>query len=115
MFRTKLKVEKDSIVNGVKWYRLKAPLLYDDFIVPVGFKTDLATIPKQLTWIFKPNGKYARASVLHDFLYDKKVVSRKEADIIFKEAMLKDGVSDLVADIFYVSVRLFGGRYYVVS
>ena len=67
MFKTKLKV---SYIKGTKpkQYTLNKILQYDKIIVPIGFKTDLASIPYPLNKILKPFRKYTRASVLHDFL-----------------------------------------------
>jgi len=32
------------------------------------FSTDLASVPRSLTWLFPRYGKYTKAAVLHDFL-----------------------------------------------
>ena len=107
MFKTKLKTFK--IEKGV--YALKSELIYktDDLeiIVPVGFKTDLASVPKPLKKIWKPFGKYSRSAVLHDYLYETDM-DRKECDKLFKEAMISDDVNPFTIDAFYIIVRLFG-------
>lgn len=40
----------------------------DTFIVPAGFVTDFATVPRFLHWLISPYGAYTRAAVLHDWL-----------------------------------------------
>lgn len=54
-------------------YVLERPLVYqgqrEKFIVPAGFTTDLASVPKFLWWILPPFGRHSRAAVLHDWLY----------------------------------------------
>lgn len=35
--------------------------------VPDGFKTDLASVPRILTWLIPRYGKYTKAAVLHDY------------------------------------------------
>src|SRR5947199_120869 len=56
--------------------------------VPEGFVTDLTSIPK-IVWGFnlRPEGPYAYAAVVHDFLYWTQDRSRDEADKIFLIAM----------------------------
>lgn len=59
-------------VTAVDW-TLLAPLVWtgsqgDRFVVPVGFTTDFATVPRFLHWLWLPYGPYTRAAVLHDWL-----------------------------------------------
>lgn len=95
---------------------LLAPLVYTDpktgriYRVPAGFKTDLASIPRPLWSIFPPFGRYSRAAVLHDFHYHRgrngtPVVTRKEADLLFKQAMHELGVPGWKRWAFYLAVR----------
>jgi hypothetical protein len=53
-------------------WALTRPLVWtgerDTFTVPVGFKTDFATVPRFLHWLVLPYGAYTRAAVLHDYL-----------------------------------------------
>jgi hypothetical protein len=89
--------------------------------VPKGFTWDGASIP----WIFrrvapKIAGPYARAALIHDWLYDKKVcrvngtytvldgeTGRAVADLTFYRAMLEDNVG-WRAKWMYRFVKLFG-------
>lgn len=57
------------------------------FVVPAGFKTDLASIPQILWNILPPFGRYDAAAVVHDYLYQHNGVTRGEADAILHEAM----------------------------
>jgi hypothetical protein len=59
-------------VTATTW-SLLAPLVWtgtkgDRFVVPVGFVTDFATVPRILVWKTLPYGPYTRAAVLHDWL-----------------------------------------------
>ena len=54
-------------------WELTLPLIWngtkgDTFVVPTGFVTDFATVPRFLHWLVSPYGAYTRAAVLHDFL-----------------------------------------------
>jgi hypothetical protein len=46
--------------------------------------------------------------VLHDYLYQEQIYSRKASDKLFFEAMRKDGVWWHKANIIYLAVRVGG-------
>ena len=77
--------------------------------VPSGFKTDLASTPF-FAWSlgFPKWGQYSKAAVVHDYLYQSKLVDRATADAIFREAMGVLGVPRWKANVMYSAVRLFG-------
>ena len=79
--------------------------------VPAGFITDGASIPR-FAWslIGSPwSGRYARAAIIHDYLYFTKTVSRKEADRIFLQAMQILKVNWFKRRAMWLAVRLFAG------
>lgn len=82
--------------------------------VPAGFITDGASIPKFFWSVLSPFGDYFAAAVVHDYLYKKEcqLYTRKEADLIFKEAMFNLGVPWYRRDIIYQAVNLFGWAYF---
>lgn len=108
------------ITNGEVCASLTRPLAYVTsggrvYIVPKGFDTNFASIPKILWSILPPVGKHTQAAVLHDYLYTFGCglgVSRKEADEIFYEAMLISHVAKPTAKVMYWCVRLFGKSHY---
>ena len=76
--------------------------------VEFGFRTDFASIPR-IFWIWiPPNGQYGKAAVIHDYLYKNHYFSRKEADMIFLEAMEVLNVSEKKRKTMYRAVRMFG-------
>lgn len=77
------------------------------FVIPEGFRTDLASIPRIFWAIFPPFGKYNRAAIVHDYLYRIKT-ERKFADKIFLSLMEQDDTNVLIRYLFYYTVRLFG-------
>jgi len=108
-----------------KHYKVVNELIYKDpltgkkIIIPKGFYTDGASIPR---WLWSVTGSpfagnYIEAAVIHDFLYhlaiDKKLklTTRKHADDIFYQCMLEYGVPEREAKIKYRAVRLFGPRW----
>ena len=80
--------------------------------VPDGFVTDLTSIP-QAAWSLgmKPEGRYAYAALVHDYLYwtQEPSRSRKEADKIFLFAMEDWKVSVAEREVFFKILRVAGG------
>jgi hypothetical protein len=81
--------------------------------VPHGFITDFASIPFGLRWLLPPNGRWAKAAVVHDFMYEFSVefgYRREFCDLIFHDGMKLLGVPIAKRLTMYFSVRLFGKR-----
>lgn len=105
---------------GENQWRLIEELNYymDDghFIsVPIGFVTDLASIPRPFRNIFSVNGNHREAAVLHDWGYfrqgavtDGLVLSRSEVDALFLQAMERSGIGLFKRKAMYYAVRLGG-------
>ncbi len=79
--------------------------------VPAGLRTDLASIPRVLWSLLPPAGLWARASVLHDWMYQTRCFRREKCDRLFLEAMQDDGVGLIRYPIFQ-AVRAFGKEVY---
>jgi hypothetical protein len=113
-FRSPLRFEDD----GGLPFTLIWPLVYDSdalgypVTVPSGFRTDLASIPRPLWNILPPIGRYDRAAVVHDLLYQRRTagVDRGLADVVLREAMEVCGVGAWTRRAIYWGVRLGGWR-----
>lgn len=83
-------------------------------IVPPGFVTDLASVPRFLRdrKAFDVNGASRRPAVLHDYLYATGMLGKEEADNIFRQALRAEGVGAVTAWAFYQAVHWFGGAPY---
>src|SRR5690349_9717405 len=83
-------------VDATSW-RLLKPVVYQGrdqtFEVPVGFVTDFASVPNAFTWLVPRYGAYTKAAILHDFLCGGTLVSRADADGIFRRTLREFGVS----------------------
>lgn len=116
MFKTKLVLEYLGKKKGIKQYKVLEPLQYKHFIVPIGFITDKASIPKWVKFL-SPDFYYflkrttVKASILHDYLYSKGI-DRKRSDELYREAMEQEKTHPIISTVFYYMVRLFGWRYY---
>ena len=121
--------------DGRKWklfkeftYHIGSKYSKDFIHVPTGFVTDFASVP-WVFWTFLPYwGKYGKAAVIHDYLYQflrqmleqpqykplfdsfyyAKENPRKFADDVFHEAMLVGGTKPWKAKVMYWGVRAFG-------
>jgi len=79
-------------------------------VIPSGFLTDFASMPRALWPLLPPTGRYGKAAVVHDFLYRTAgQATRLEADQVLVEAMTALGVSRLTRWAIYAGVRA-GGR-----
>lgn len=85
-------------------------LLNKEIIVPKGFKTDFASVPRVpiAYWLF--GGRAHHESVIHDYLYRTipHICSRKQADQVFKEAMIIRKKGIFVRNSMWLGVRLGG-------
>lgn len=76
--------------------------------VPTGFVTDFASIPRLFWSLLRPDGEYAYAAVVHDFLYWTQVRSRDEADDVLKLAMEDFEIGTVTVNAIYSAVRIAG-------
>lgn len=97
---------------------LLAPLVFDSVLldrritVPEGFVTDFASVPRApfTYWLF--GGVGDEAAVVHDFLYEKALVTRDLADLVYGEALDACGVARWRRAAMVLAVQLFGGSRY---
>lgn len=82
--------------------------------VPAAFAYDGASIPRAFWPVvgspFQP--RFMRAALVHDWLHHTHQTSRREADLIFYELLLEDGVSPDTARTMYYAVSVAGGLYW---
>jgi len=77
-------------------------------IVPIGYITDFATVPRIFWTVISPVDRHAKAAVIHDFLYDyPECYSRKEIDEIFLEALNVLDIKSWKKNCLFYGVRLF--------
>lgn len=81
-------------------------------IVPIGFRTDFASVPRLPLAFLLFGGVADEAAVVHDFLYSTGACSRKLADDVFAEASKACGVPAWRRGPMWLGVRLFGGSRY---
>lgn len=85
-------------------------------LIPKGYLTDGASVPRPLWWLIPPWGKYGAAVIVHDFLCETLTIivdgkpvriTREEADHILKEALDVLGVNKYISAIIYGGVSFY--------
>lgn len=84
----------------------------NELVVPEGFETDLASVPR-LPIVYMTMGSTGhKAAVLHDWIYATNLYPRAECDSIFYEALLECGINKIQAYAMYLGVRAGGNAPY---
>ena len=112
-------------VTATTW-ELTAPLAWvgtkgDTFVVPEGFVTDFATVPRFLRGVVDDTGSYTPAAVLHDYLIVYLInhtdpllrITSRDADGIFRRIMKDLGTPWAIRWPMWAAVRwaaLFSSR-----
>lgn len=80
-----------------------------DLVVPVGFETDLASIPRRLRGVVSQVGKHMLPAIFHDMAYSGAFgMTRSEADQMFLDGMKAVGVPWYRSRVMYYAVRAGG-------
>jgi hypothetical protein len=113
-FENSLKLE--VVTSGWKLleeFRYKSDTLSRVVTVPLGYVTDLASVPRVMRWLVPvANAKNRKAAVVHDWLCSKEVqdsmgISQRQADEVFREALTASGVSFIGRWGMWLPVRSF--------
>ena len=84
-------------------------------VIPAGYVTDMATVPKIFWPITPPTGQDEVAFIIHDYLYENHKnlgYSRRFCDRQLRLFQEKYGSGKLRSFLMYSAVRLFGGGYF---
>lgn len=108
-------LNEDSILlwTTVEHLNYRSNKYNKNYIVPKGFVTNLASVPRvPFIWLIA-GGVASAAAIVHDWLYTngiklRQIKSREEADNVFYEAMIETKVPVWKAWLMYKAVSLFG-------
>jgi hypothetical protein len=100
---------------GERW-QLVDPVTYEGntetFVVPAGFQTDFASVPRVFVWLLPRYGKYTKAAILHDWLCARVragTFDRADADGLFRRSMRELGVPFVRRWLMWAAVRVGAG------
>jgi len=96
------------LLKPITWTPDQSQGEYKAVNVPTGFVTDLASVPRLFWSVLQPDGLYAYAAVVHDYLYWTQRASKDEADGIFRSTMEELGVGSLTIKTLFQAVHLAG-------
>lgn len=81
-------------------------------IIPKGFTSNGASIPRLLWWFIPPAGILFEAAIIHDYYYTNALRDKLYADSIFRVAAEYFGATRLESKLAFIGVRLIGrGNY----
>jgi hypothetical protein len=87
-------------------YLLLEELHYKDVVVPKGYKTNGADIPRIFWSIYPPNrSDFLPAVIIHDYLCDKG--EYKKGDDYFESCLIELGVKEFDRTVLVRGVRLY--------
>lgn len=102
--------EMYAITKPISWTPAKGEdeRAFKPVIVPAGFVTDFASVPR-IFWQFLPrDGKYTYPAIVHDYLYWLQDRPRETADAVFRIGMKEFGLDTVTINAVYWGVRAGG-------
>ncbi|MCY1300000.1 hypothetical protein D9M68_336620 [compost metagenome] len=82
---------------------------YKPVQVPCGFVTDFASIPRMFWSVLRPDGLYAYAAIIHDYLYWEQFLPRDTCDEVLRLCMQDFKIDAVTVSTIYTGVRAGGG------
>lgn len=101
---------KLSPIIGTKYWELLEDWYILDHMVPEGFTSDLDSIPRIPIVHSILKGRTVIGALLHDYLFATGIVPFKEANDLFNEAMILEGVRDRYRIPIYHTIQIAGGK-----
>ncbi|MFA7238731.1 MAG: DUF1353 domain-containing protein [Sulfuricellaceae bacterium] len=115
----RVRLVNDADNKGRRKWELCLPLIYESDVagktitVPIGFKTDFASVPRLPVAYLLAGDTAHEAAVVHDFLYTSGEFPRATADDVLLEAMAVTGIPRWRRVAIYFAVRAFGGSHFI--
>ena len=103
---------KWKLIEPFEFYLITKGKKEHTIVVPAGFITNFASIPRIFWSVLPPYDKYGKAAVIHDYCYYYHLFPRKKCDQIFKAGMKVLNVPKWKMSVIYHVVRLFGKSHY---
>ena len=100
-----------QLIPAPPLFMVSYPLRYEtnsgefEIVVPVGFITDLASIPSELWWWESPYETIMAPAIFHDYLYWQQTCTKDEADAVMYLAMEELGLGLIKRKAVYAGIR----------
>lgn len=104
------------VLDSFKFYTEKMGQITHWVLVPGGFLTDGATVPRMFWSLASPWERYSQAAAMHDYLCEYGIaycdgnevkVTRRQADRIFLEGLKAAKISRWRRGLMYTAVRIW--------
>lgn len=85
-------------------------------LIPKGYVWDLASVPRFLWWLFPPDSDSELAFLIHDYLYENRIINRDFADkemLIWSKKLSgtqNTSVRNIDNTMRYLAVKWFGTK-----
>lgn len=94
-------------------WSLTQPLVYagraEQWVVPVGFESDFASVPVPVRWLIPADGPWTAAAIVHDWFCDvgitAGVITSRDADGVFRRMCRELGTPVLRRWVMWAGVR----------
>jgi hypothetical protein len=96
------------LTSVIGWKPTPLEPQFPHVVVPVGFVTDLTSIPRAFWSLMDPSGDYSHAAVVHDYMYWEQFTTRDTADELFRLHMERLGIDILTRNFIFSVVRAGG-------
>jgi len=96
------------LLQPIEWDPNPGQERYEKTIAPVGFVTDLASIPRVFYSLLPPDGPYTYPAIIHDFLYWDQSGTKADADKILNFGMEDLKINAVTRNAIYEAVHLAG-------
>ena len=98
-----------TYVTELNKFRLLEPLYTPEVIVPVGFVTDGASVPRIFQNLVPSYHRYLLACVVHDYMCENRdAFPVSEIRRVFKLNLKRSGVSQVYRNVLYYATKWFG-------
>lgn len=85
-----------------------------EYEIPEGYESDGMSVPRFFWRSLSPkiNGKTLRPSIIHDWMYENHIGTRKEADDFYEENLVAKGFGKVKSWLVWLGVRIGGWKHY---
>jgi hypothetical protein len=108
-----VRLERDETYTVLAAVEYESALTGKSYVIPAGFNTDFASVPRLPLAFLLAGGVGDRAALVHDYLYRTGAEPRNVADDVFAEALRAIAVPGWRSSLMWAGVRVGGLSSYV--
>lgn len=103
-------VKLEHLLGRRTWKVFHEEFAWMGVVVPIGYETDLASVPRALLSLFPSDGKYLEACIIHDYIYTHltHIYTKKQADEMLRLGAIALGLDPWKARFLWAGTRIGG-------